>query len=385
LGSIEPSPNSVLDEEEGQEHLASPQAEAATEMGTAQTDTLDPNDAERYQIMLSLLEDFTRATDELYRRLSHGDYEDKVFAAITNAKRNTFHSLLPYFLEPNTEAQFTDPEWVEGLDKHTEVSNTKVLGILWRANIATALDGIVQLEKNTMEDTLPFLNSLDSAFMRLFTSQKSAQVHWKLALDLRTCLFLETLAASSPRQIEVRKALALVFCKDTDSKDYAKILSNGPFKSLTEMDGAEPSEEENELISQRTEQLYALSRSDKVDQGLRRARQEYSLNATLNELQRFLTQWYTDLKDAERGNGAGPNGQTEPGRESWHDAEETLPDSYPESQSSIVRPREEDIRCVHTGPHLTTSSIKFGPLTMRIGDLLCSRANSPSNISNLPN
>ncbi|KID72556.1 uncharacterized protein G6M90_00g091070 [Metarhizium brunneum] len=304
-----------------------------------QEDSLSPDDVEKHQIMASLLSDFTRATEELQRRLVNGDYQNKVFAAVLKSKRSTFHSILENYLKSKEFFSFIDLSWVERLSNRTD-GDARILNASSCANIVTALDGIQHIKDNTVEDILPVLKGLDSAFMHLFTSEDSTEDHWKLALDLRTCYFIEALAAQGA-QSDLEQTVVSVFCKDTDSKNYAHILTHGPFKSLTRNHETETSDDEDELISKRASELYTIAFQNKKDHGLGQLRESWPLDRTLKELSQCLVQWYVNSKDAERGQRAGLNEQTEPGRESWHDAEETIPDSVTESQP-IMRPTGEE-------------------------------------------
>lgn len=315
-------PNSEIDEDEAQEQQ-----------------TPGPDNEETYQIMLSLLEDFKRAVDELHHRLVNGDRKNIVFATILKSKRTAFYSLLEYYQQPQSDSPFIDPERIAGLSQNTAVGLTNVL---FRANIVNAVDGIQQLDHQTEKDTLSFLNDLNNAFSHLFTSEAASKDHQKLALNLRTCLAIEVLAAD-PGHFNVKDIIASAFCKDTDTKDYAKLFANGPFKRLTDNSEDEVSDDEADLISERVTYLYRLLHKDEKGHGLEGLKNEYSREKTMQGLQKCLFEWYNVLKDADRNDKAGSNGLPETGRESWHDAEETIPDSVSESQP-IMRPTDQEKR-----------------------------------------
>ncbi|KAG8415512.1 hypothetical protein J3458_009352 [Metarhizium acridum] len=337
LSSRRKTRSEIAEDEDEDEEFESSQPQP--EGDSLQEDSLSVDDVEQYQIMASLLPDFTSATEELQHRLVNGDYKNKVFAAILNSKRITFHSLLENYLKSKNESSFIDLPWVEELSEGAE-GDGRVLDASSRANIVTALDGIQRLKDNTISDILPFLKDLDSAFMHLFNSEDSTEDDWKLALDLRTCYFIEALAAQGA-QPDVMQTVASVFCKDTNSKDYAHLFVHGPFKNLTRKHDTETSDDEDELISKRATELYTIAVQNKKDHGLGRLRESWPLDRTLKELSQCLVQWYVNSKDAARGEKAELNEQTEPGRESWHDAEETIPDSFTESQP-IIRPTGEE-------------------------------------------
>lgn len=296
----------------------------------------------RWQVMYSLLPDFTGATDGLKQRLENGSYDNKVFAMILDAKRKAFHALLEHYEEDEpSESPFIGTEWLERLRARGE-NDTRIPNALVRANIVNALDGIEQLSDATIKDPVPFLEDLDSCFSHLFAPPEAWKNHWELALDLRTCYLIEVLSAQRG-QYDVKEAIASVFCKATGGADYAKLFTNGPFKGLTDRNETETTKEEDELISARTEMLYTFSRADKKDHGLGRMRKEFPLDKTLKDLKQCFLELYSASKYAERGDTTGLNGQTETGRESWHDAEETIPDSISESQP-IIRPTAADVK-----------------------------------------
>jgi hypothetical protein len=103
-------------------------------------------------------------------------------------------------------------------------------------------------------------------------------------------------------------------------------------------------------------------------------REKYPLDQTLDRLQRLLRAWYINLKDAERQGEREANGQ-DTGRESWHDAEETIPDSISESQPTMRPP--ENIRC-DTSVRIFNSAF----LTLKPGIVPYSREKSQYKISN---
>ncbi|OAA42717.1 hypothetical protein NOR_04848 [Metarhizium rileyi] len=316
-------------------------SDVESEEDVMEDDSLNPDNKERYQIMASLLPDFTRATDELQHRLVNGDYNNKVFAAILKSKRLTFHALLENYQKPDKTSPFIDPLWVEDLNPE---SGTRTTGILLRANIVTALDRIQQIKDKTIENTLPILESLDTAFMHLFTLEESTRDHLNAALDLRTCYFVEHMAAQGSHP-QMDQTITSVFGKTPESQDDAHLSTDGRFKSLIREFGAEIGDEEKYLVSNRIAELYELNRRNGEDNGLKKMRLEFPLGRTLDKLSQHLRHWYTNSKDAERNETSGLNGQNETGPDSFYDAEETISDSITESQP-IMRPTEVEKRRV---------------------------------------
>lgn len=303
----------------------------------------------QYQVMQSLLPDIKRATHELKQRLEVEDHGHGVSAAILKAKRNTLRALMDAYDKPGRPSPFVDFSWLESFVKlqgaQTQAQQAHALTrASAQANLVFALDFIQQVLLGHPADVLSFLKALDAAFPRLFAATTESYVeHFDMALAIRTQLFIETLAAQTG-QVNAATVIASVFCANGDSSTsttnptISRPYLSGPFKGLAGIDEIDEGSQEWTQILQRTEQLAAMTSEDATHHGLEKLAEEYALDILLEIVGQWCLEKYALSDEVEA---AGKSSANEPvdtvGGDEFQDAQESIPDSQPESQVDIVR------------------------------------------------
>lgn len=303
----------------------------------------------RCQVMNSLLPDLKSATRGLKHRLSNGTYDNRVFAAVLETKRSAFRAILKAYEEPGLKTPFIDFSWLEEFGQRTETDTRSVTRASMQANQVLVLDFIRQDYMRQDEDerssaVLSFLTALDAAFPRLLGSSRDYAHQFNLALAIRTCLFIETLAAQVDK-VNVAEVMASIFCADSSNKDYAARLISGPFKSLAGINEFEEESQELEQISQRTDYLATIALKDKKHHGVEKLRQEYPLQDLLEKVDKWCLDNYALLDDAEPAEKSSANEPVNAGGHDFQGTRHTLdsipesqPESQPEFQQIIRRP-----------------------------------------------
>ncbi|KAG6004637.1 hypothetical protein E4U21_000861 [Claviceps maximensis] len=299
---------------------------------------IDPEMMDQYQIMEFLLPDFKRATRELKQRLEVDDNGLNVYATILKAKQSALYRLMDIYNKPSQRSFFIDVSWLAALHKlqHAQTPQAhSVMRASVQANLVLALDFIQQALLGRPGDILSFLEALDDAFPRLFSvkAESSAQ-HFNMALAIRTQLFIKRLAAQTS-QANAAAVISSVFCTNDDNSssgiDYAgpePYLSN-QFKGLAGIDEIEQGSREWTQVLQRTEQLAAITSEDETHDGQEIFGEEYAMDTLLESVGQWCLERYTLL---ER-----PDEPADVGEDEFQDAQESIPDSRPESQGTIVR------------------------------------------------
>ncbi|KAG6012289.1 hypothetical protein E4U43_007860 [Claviceps pusilla] len=303
----------------------------------------------QYQVMQSLLPDIKRATHELKQRLEVEDHGHGVSAAILKARRSTLRALMDAYDKPGRRSPFVDFSWLESFVKlqgaQTQAQQAHaVTRASAQANLVFALDFIQQVLLGHPADVLSFLKALDAAFPRLFAATTESYVeHFDMALAIRTQLFIETLAAQTG-QVNAATVIASVFCANGDSSTsttnptVSRPYLSGPFKGLAGIDEIGEGSREWTQILQRTEQLAAMTSEDATHHGLEKLAEEYALDILLEIVGQWCLEKYALSDEVEA---AGNSSANEPvdtaGGDEFQDAQESIPDSQPESQVDIVR------------------------------------------------
>ncbi|KAG6054394.1 hypothetical protein E4U17_003831 [Claviceps sp. LM77 group G4] len=255
----------------------------------------------QYEVMTRLLPDLQKATRDLKQHIDNGDDGNGVFAVISKAKRGAFRFYTQAMNYPASQSNFIDFLLLEKSADRREPETTSIITASLAANLVHAIDCIRQILNDDPVDILSFLKDLDVAFPQLLATTSDFSSLSSLALNIRTQVFIQTLAAQ-PGEPDVAAAIASVFCaSDDDNKDYSShdISPNdiaGPFKSLCDI--KEIGKEIQEIVP-RIEQLAAVICKDKDNQGVRRLEEEYSLNALLEDVYTWCLEQYRLVKEAE--------------------------------------------------------------------------------------
>ncbi|KAG5976660.1 hypothetical protein E4U55_007264 [Claviceps digitariae] len=299
----------------------------------------------QYQIMESLLPDFKRATRELKQRLEAEDDGHEVFAAILKAKRSALRALMDAYDKPGRRSPFIDFSWLEAFSK-LQGAQTQAQSVLLasaQANLVFALDLIQQTLLGRPVDVLSFLEALDAAFPRLLAATPDSHVqHFDIALSIRTQLFIETLAAQTG-QVDAAAVIASVFCANgdnsstNDARSSPRPYLSGPLKGLAGMDEIEEGSQEWTRILERTEELAAITSEDATHHGLEKLGEEYPLDVLLEGVGQWCLEKYALLDGVEAASNSSANEPVDAGGDEFLDAQESIPDSQPESQIDIVR------------------------------------------------
>lgn len=303
-----------------------------------------PDDEQRLQIMMSLRSDLTRATEEFYNRLQNGDYNNPIFQDILDFKRQTFQAVLKKYADPEAEDIFIDFGWVEDLDQRTGFDSAVAKPVAL-ANLVSGLDQIHSIDGGDMSNVVPFLQSLNTSFPQSFLSPHSQDRYPNLALAIKTCFLVESVAfkASKGISVDVNAAIANTFCVkvDDEATDYSHLFADGPFLNL----GGYFDENETNLCSSRAKHLSTLYERNPETHGISEMMEMYPLENLVEELKAWLLERYAELraerKAAER-KAAGTSSIKNGSNEVYYDAPDTIPesvpDSNPDSQDIIRQP-----------------------------------------------
>ncbi|KAG6290093.1 hypothetical protein E4U09_004603 [Claviceps aff. purpurea] len=254
----------------------------------------------QYEVITSLLPDLRRATRDLKQRIDNGsDGQEVLFAAILKAKRDMFHSLIKALNYPASQSPFID---FLSLERFAKKGRDSVIRALLAANLVYVLDRIQQIVNGDPVDVLSFIKGLDEAFPHLLAAS-GGNTSPSLALEIRTQVFIQTLAAQSGEP-DVAAAIASVLCASDDSKDNGNHDASpndimGMFESL--FDTGE-TEEEIQDITHRTRQLAAILCKDKESEGLRALEKDCPLKSLLQEVHTWCGEQFRLVQEAEEEN-----------------------------------------------------------------------------------
>ncbi|KAG6257586.1 hypothetical protein E4U49_006754 [Claviceps purpurea] len=250
----------------------------------------------QYEVITSLLPDLRQATRDLKQRIDNGSDDQEVFPAILKAKRDMFHSLIKALNYPASQSPFID---FLSLERFAKQGRDSVIRALLAANLVYVLDRIQQILNGDPVDVLSFIKGLDEAFPHLLAAS-GGNTSPSLALEIRTQVFIQTLAAQSGEP-DVAAAIASVLCTSDDSKDNGSHDASpndivGMFESL--FDTGE-TEEEIQDITHRTRQLAAILCKDKESEGLRALEEDCPLKSLLQEVHTWCGEEYRLVQEAE--------------------------------------------------------------------------------------
>ncbi|KAG6109883.1 hypothetical protein E4U13_005644 [Claviceps humidiphila] len=307
------------------------------------------------ETMISLLPDLKRATDELKQLIDNRDDGHEVSAAILKAKRGAKRGALRAVIEslnyyPALQSLFINFSFLERFDESQGPEIVSMIGASLAANLVSALDGIQQILNDDPVDVLSTLKDLDVAFPQLLAESLEHSHLSSLALDIRSQVFILTLAAQ-PGEPNVDAAIASVFCASEDNHSSHDTSPNdivGPFKSLLKT--GESGEEIKEgaldkLIASRIQELAAVFFEDEEHQGILRLQEEYPLKPLLQDVYKWCLDQYQLVREAEGHDGPASVDEPVDGEEViFQDSQGSLP-SMPDTpiEIPIVR-RSPDVQ-----------------------------------------
>ncbi|POR37568.1 Uncharacterized protein TPAR_02209 [Tolypocladium paradoxum] len=310
-------------------------ASIPTRTGNENGDGSEADEDEMRQVIIAGLPDLARAADELMTRLSNGDNGDKTSRAILNVKRSAFIHHRESCLQPGARSPFVGWAGLEDGGRPTDIEKAAA-NVFARANLVSALDYIQNARARGGVEMLNLLEALNSAIPTLFTPPGRCRPPPELAVKLRACYAIESLAISNsntslPKSNTSRpQIIASVFCESTDNADFASIIVNGPFRSL-----GDPQEEEDSDLCSAT--AYALFVGGRKESGLGHLRARFPLDKLLEELEAWIWDEYPNLQKSGKTSQQGP--------EVYHDAEKDFEESTSASDSesqAIVRAGDTD-------------------------------------------
>ncbi|KAG5959929.1 hypothetical protein E4U57_000374 [Claviceps arundinis] len=288
----------------------------------------------QYETMISLLPDLKRATDELKQLIDNRDDGHEVSAAILKAKcgakRGALRAVIESLNYPALQSPFFDFSFLEGSDESQGPEYFSIIRASLAANLVSALDGIQQIFNDDPVDVLSTFKDLDVAFPQLLAESLEHSHLSSLALDIRSQVFILTLAAQ-PGEPNIDAAIASVFCASEDNHSSHDTSPNdivGPFKSLLKT--GESGEEIKEgaldkLIASRIQELAAVFFEDEEHQGILRLQEKYPLKPLLQDVYKWCLEQYQLVEEAEGQDIASADEQVDPEEYILQDAQESSP------------------------------------------------------------
>ncbi|ODA78605.1 hypothetical protein RJ55_05987 [Drechmeria coniospora] len=283
--------NESEEEDDGATHLNSNLSSPPPQPSHVTSSELEEGtleDAEKEQLMIQLLADLSRASNEFMLRLTNGAPENSVFRHVLLMKKEVFSSLCERYNRFDPSWPFLDISWLE---RHPTV--TRGANIIARANLAIILDCIQGVPEENDPILLTIFEGLDVAFPWVFTDPTEDSRYSKLTLEIRTQYCIQHFAhdaSASPKVL-----LSSIFCDNVaeENADYAAMMANGPFKSL----GDEMDSDITDKIGLRILDLFHLMRGD-PDAALAKLRKRFPLQELLDEFKRWIVSEYTSLQDS---------------------------------------------------------------------------------------
>ncbi|KAG6140894.1 hypothetical protein E4U28_003306 [Claviceps purpurea] len=250
----------------------------------------------QYDLITSLLPDLQAATRDLKQRIDNAYDGDKLFGLILEAKRGMFRSFIKALNYPASQSPYIDFLSLERFAKKGRGTKTdSIIRAALAANLVYALDRIQQIINDDPVDVLSFIKDLDEAFPHLLGASGD-NTSLSLALEIRTQVFIRTLAAQ-PGEPDVAAAIASVIgASDDDNHDASPHDIVGMMESIFYTG---ETEEEIQNVSSRSRQLAAVFCRDKDYQALRRLEEDFPLKPLLQEVHTWCGKEYRLVEEAE--------------------------------------------------------------------------------------
>lgn len=257
----------------------------------------EEEDETRLAVMAADIFDARRLSEDLWSRLRNPN-DTPQYRHVLNSKRRTFRSIRDEF-EDSSIAPFVDTRRLRLLDERTGGQGDAIT-TLRKMNLVSALDIIEEILRGNNVDIVDFLQSLTQGiYPVLFNGDPNTKFDDpEMVLDMYTHLVIERLAADKGAT-DPKAIIAQVFCS-TDSDDYAKLFSHGPFNSQ--------GVQSEELMADRIQNIMSIIKKARKDRTVSAMREHYDQQAFLAGLRSFILESWPQPTD----------------REVFHDASESI-------------------------------------------------------------
>ncbi|KAH8171850.1 hypothetical protein LIA77_08617 [Sarocladium implicatum] len=257
----------------------------------------EEDDETRLAVMAADIFDARRLSEDLWTRLRNPN-DTPQYLHVLNSKRRTWKSVRDEYEDPHI-VPFIDTRRLRLLDERTG-GQGDAFTTLRKMNLVSALDIIQEILRGNNEGIISFLESMTQGiYPFLFNGDPDTKFDDpETVLDMYTHLVIEKLAADKGAT-DPKAVIAQVFCS-TDSDDYAKLFSHGPFNSQAV--------QSEEMMADRIQDMMIIIRKARKDRIVSALRENYDQQAFLAGLRSFILESWPQPSD----------------RDVFHDASESM-------------------------------------------------------------
>ncbi|KAM5346841.1 hypothetical protein ACJ41O_009846 [Fusarium nematophilum] len=289
--------------------------------------------------------DLARAADDLMRYITRRDADDEIFRGRLKIKRDAFYSIRNAYTEQDS-AVFID--WAPFASLAPSQGQKQADMQVARANVVSAVDQLVDLSDADDTGASSVLDHIHEYFPYLFITRDDMFQNPEETLDLRTWLFIESLAQQTG-DVDHYMAIFYFFCDSTDpgfadlfdegenrserQKKLSKIFSHGPFKSL----GGDNDEDDNERCAQRIFEIMSIFHSKEKSRSISELKARFPLDQILERLNTCFVGMYKVLEPGQGYGSVHLGTEPQPAFGDEGDVGDTQADDFGSESQSIIR------------------------------------------------